>query len=70
MFEYALMVPANRIGHPPFYGAELKTIQEVITLPVFAIFPVVHLKKSSPWSHLVGFAFIGCRAFFIFHRRT
>ena len=68
LFEYVLMVPANRIGHTQFSGAELKTIQEVITLSVFAVFSVFYLKEPLTWNHLVGFAFIGCGAFFIFHK--
>ena len=67
-FEYVLMVPANRIGHGHFSAAELKTIQEVITLSVFAVFSVLYLKEPLTWNHLVGFAFIACGAFFIFHK--
>lgn len=68
LFEYALQVPANRIGHGHFSAAELKTIQEVITLSVFAIFSVYYLGEPLQWNHLVGFAFIAAGAFFIFHR--
>jgi uncharacterized protein len=67
-FEYCLMVPANRIGHGHFSAAELKTIQEVVTLSVFAVFSVVYLKEPLMWNHLVGFAFIAAGAFFIFHK--
>jgi uncharacterized protein len=67
-FEYCLMVPANRIGHGHFSAAELKTIQEVITLSVFAVFSVLYLKEPLTWNHLVGFAFIATGAFFIFHK--
>lgn len=67
-FEYCLMVPANRIGHGQFSAAELKTIQEVITLSVFAVFSVLYLKEPLTWNHLVGFAFIATGAFFIFHK--
>jgi uncharacterized protein (DUF486 family) len=67
-FEYCLMVPANRIGHGHFSAAELKTIQEVITLSVFAVFSVLYLKEPLAWNHLAGFAFIGLGAFFIFHK--
>jgi uncharacterized protein len=67
-FEYVLMVPANRIGHGHFSAAELKTIQEVITLSVFAVFSVYYLKEPLMWNHLVGFAFIAAGAFFIFHK--
>jgi hypothetical protein len=67
-FEYCLMVPANRIGHGTFSAAELKTIQEVITLSVFAVFSVLYLREPLAWNHLLGFAFIALGAFFIFHR--
>ena len=66
--EYALQVPANRIGHSYFSAAELKTIQEVITLTVFAIFSVYYLKEPLTWNHAIGFAFIALGAFFIFHK--
>ena len=68
LFEYMLQVPANRIGHGHFSAAELKTIQEVITLSVFAIFSVLYLKEPLAWNHPLGFAFIGLGAFFIFHK--
>lgn len=67
-FEYTLMVPANRNGHGYFSAAELKTIQEVITLTVFAVFSVTYLKEPLSWNHLVGFGFIAVGAFFIFHK--
>jgi uncharacterized protein len=69
-FEYCLMVPANRIGSSQFNGAELKTIQEVITLSVFAVFSVFYLKEPLSWNHMVGFGFIAFGAFFIFHKWT
>ncbi|EEW25139.1 DMT family protein [Rhodobacter ferrooxidans] len=67
-FEYVLQVPANRIGSGHYSAAELKTIQEVITLLVFAVFSVTYLKEPLAWNHLLGFAFIACGAFFIFHK--
>jgi len=66
--EYALQVPANRIGHGHFSAAELKTIQEVITLSVFAVFSVFYLKEPLGWNHALGFGFIALGAFFIFHK--
>lgn len=66
--EYALQVPANRIGHGHFSAAELKTMQEVITLTVFAVFSVFYLKEPLSWNHAIGFAFIALGAFFIFHK--
>ena len=68
LFEYMLMVPANRYGYGYFNAAQLKTIQEVITLTIFAGFSVLYLKEPLSWNHLLGFAFIALGAFFIFHR--
>jgi uncharacterized protein len=67
-FKYLLQVPANRIGHGYFSAAELKTIQEVITLTVFAIFSVFYLREPLHWNHLAGFGFIALGAWFIFQR--
>lgn len=67
-FEYVLQVPANRIGYGVYNAAQLKTIQEVITLSVFAIFSVLYLKEPLSWNHLIGFALIAAGAFFIFHK--
>jgi uncharacterized protein len=64
--EYCLAVPANRIGHGTYSAAELKTIQELITLTVFAIFSVVVLKEAITLNHLVGFSLIVAGAFFVF----
>ena len=64
--EYCLAVPANRIGHQVYSAAQLKTMQEVITLIVFAAFSVFWLKESIGWNHLVGFALIAAGASFIF----
>jgi uncharacterized protein (DUF486 family) len=69
-FEYVLQVPANRMGHGVFSAAELKTIQEVITLSVFAVFSVFYLREPLAWNHLVGFALIAGGAWFIFHKWT
>ncbi len=65
-FEYWLAVPANRLGHEVYSAAELKTIQEVITLAVFAGFSVLYLKESFTLNHLVGFAMIAAGAAVIF----
>ncbi|MBZ6078149.1 DMT family protein [Microvirga puerhi] len=65
-FEYWLAVPANRIGSAVYSAAELKTIQEVITLMVFAGFSVFYLKEALSWNHLIGFALIATGAAFIF----
>ena len=66
--EYCLAVPANRYGHGYYSAAELKTIQEVITLAVFAGFSVVYLKEPVGVSQLLGFALIAAGAFFVFQR--
>ena len=67
-FEYCLQVPANRIGYGTFTAAELKTIQEIITLTVFSIFSVLYLHEELKWNYLVGFALMILAAFFIFKK--
>lgn len=67
-FEYCLAVPANRIGSEVYSTAQLKTMQEVITLVVFAGFSVLYLKEPLGWNHLAGFACITLGAYFIFHK--
>ena len=64
--EYCFAVPANRYGHEIYSAAELKTMQEVITLTVFAAFSVLYLGERITSNHLVGFALICGGAFFIF----
>jgi hypothetical protein len=64
--EYMLAVPANRIGHGVYSAAELKTIQEVVTLSVFALFSWLFLKEPLGWNHAVGFGLIAAGAFFVF----
>jgi hypothetical protein len=68
-FEYWLAVPANRIGHGIYSAAELKTMQEVITLLIFAAFSVLYLKEPIGWNHAIGFSLIAAGAFFIFQGR-
>ncbi len=65
-FEYCLAVPANRIGHTVYSAAELKTMQEVITLVVFAIFSVLVLREPITINHVAGFSLIALGAFFVF----
>ena len=67
-FEYCLQVPANRMGHGTFSAAELKTIQEIITLIVFSVFSALYLKEEFKWNYLVGFALIILAASFIFKK--
>ena len=65
-FEYCLAVPANRIGQTVYSAAQLKTMQEVITLIVFAGFSVFWLKESLTWNHAIGFCLIAAGAAFVF----
>jgi uncharacterized protein (DUF486 family) len=65
-FEYCLMVPANRYGSTLYSTVQLKTLQEVITLVVFAGFSVWFLKEDLRWNHAVGFALIAAGAYFVF----
>ena len=67
-FEYCFQVPANRWGYGRFNAAELKTIQEVISLVVFAVFSVTYLREPFRWNYAVGFGLIVCAVFVIFHR--
>jgi hypothetical protein len=66
--EYCFQVPANRWGHAQFTAAQLKTIQEVITLVVFSVFSVMYLKEEFKWNYLVGFSLMISAVFFIFKK--
>jgi hypothetical protein len=66
--EYCLAVPANRWGSAVYTTAQLKTMQEVITLLVFAGFSIAYLKESLGWNHVLGFALIAAGAFFVFQK--
>jgi uncharacterized protein (DUF486 family) len=61
-------VPANRIGSYEFNGAQLKTIQEVITLSVFSIFSITYLGEKFRWNYAAGFGCIVLGAFLVFHK--
>jgi len=65
-FEYCFQVPANRIGYGQFSAAQLKTIQEVITLSVFSVFSIVYLHEHFTWNYLAGFICILGAVYFIF----
>lgn len=67
-FEYCFQVPANRIGSYEFTPAQLKTIQEIITLSIFPIFSFLYLGERLKWNTGVGFVLIVAAAFFIFHK--
>ena len=66
--EYCFQVPANRLGHGKFSAAQLKTLQEVITLTVFCAFSVLYLKEEIRWNHLLGFALMVAASCLIFKR--
>jgi uncharacterized protein (DUF486 family) len=67
-FEYCFAVPANRIGHTVYSAAQLKTMQEIITLLVFAVFSVTFLHEALKWNHAVSFCFLIGAAFFAFEK--
>jgi hypothetical protein len=66
--EYCFQVPANRIGSYQFTTAELKTMQEVITLVVFCVFSIFYLKEPIKWNYIVGFVFMVIAVFFVFKK--
>ncbi|HNY10473.1 MAG TPA: DMT family protein [Candidatus Wallbacteria bacterium] len=66
--EYCFQVPANRIGSYDFSTAQLKTIQEVITLIVFGVFSVTYLKEEFRWNYLIAFSFLICAVYFMFKK--
>jgi len=69
LFEYILMVPANRLGYVNgFNGFQLKITQEVITLVVFAVFAILYLKEPFHWKYLVSFMFILGAVYFAFKK--
>ena len=65
--EYCFQVPANRVGSYQFSTAQLKTIQEIITLAVFAVFSVIYLQEQFRWNYVVAFGFLVCAVFFMFY---
>ncbi|SRR5208337_2618240 len=67
-FEYCFQVPANRIGSYEFTVVQLKTIQEVITLTVFAVFSVVYLDAELKWNYFVGFGLLVAAVYVIFKK--
>ncbi|MCC6667379.1 MAG: DMT family protein [Polyangiaceae bacterium] len=66
--EYCFAVPANRIGHGTYSAAQLKTLQEIITLAVFAAFSALYLREPLGWRQLVGFGFVALGGFFVFDK--
>ena len=67
-FEYCFQVPANRIGSYEFTPAQLKTIQEIITLSIFPVFSILYLGDRFKWNYGVGFALIVAASIFVFHK--
>lgn len=67
-FEYCFQVPANRIGSYQYTTAQLKTIQEVITLVVFVVVSIFYLKEEMKWNYIVGFCFLIGAVFFVFKK--
>ncbi|MBC6943046.1 MAG: hypothetical protein DWB45_10015 [Xanthomonadales bacterium] len=65
-FEYCLQVPANRLGYAVYTPAQLKALQEIITLLVFSVFSVLYLGSALRWNHAVGFALLVAAAYFLF----
>jgi hypothetical protein len=68
LVEYCFQVPANRMGSYHFSTAQLKTIQEVITLAVFVVFSLFYLKEEFKWNYLAGFLCIIAAVFFVFKK--
>ena len=66
--EYCFAVPANRIGHGTYSAAQRKTLQEIITLAVFAAFSALYLREPLGWRQLVGFGFVALGGFFVFDK--
>ena len=66
--EYCFQVPANRIGSYEFSVAQLKTIQEVITLTVFTVFSILYFHEELKWNYFAGFALIVAAVFVIFKK--
>ena len=66
--EYCMAVPANRLGSEVYSAAQLKTMQEVITFLVFAVFSYFYLKEPITLSQGFGFTLIAAGAFFVFHK--
>ena len=64
--EYCMAVPANRWGSAVYTTAQLKTMQEVITLMVFAGFSILYLKEPMTLNYVIGFVLIAGGAYFVF----
>lgn len=67
-FEYCFQVPANRIGHLTFSAAQLKIMQEAITLSVFVVFSLLYLKEPFKWNYAISFVLVLAAVFFAFKK--
>ncbi len=67
-FEYCFQVPANRIGYGTFTAAQLKVIQEVITLLVFGVFSIFYLREDLKWNTIVSFLLVLGAVYFAFRK--
>jgi uncharacterized protein len=67
-FEYCFQVPANRLGSAQFTTPQLKIVQEVITLAVFAVFSILYLKESLRWNHAAAALCMVGAVYFVFRR--
>ncbi|MBI4831831.1 MAG: DMT family protein [Candidatus Lindowbacteria bacterium] len=66
--EYCFQVPANRLGHYQFSAAQLKTLQEVVTLVVFCVFSILYLREDLKWNYVVGFLMVLGAVFCVFKK--
>jgi uncharacterized protein (DUF486 family) len=66
-FEYLLQVPANRIGAARFSPVQLKVMQEIITISVFAVFTTLYFGSHLRWNHAAAAVCLVGAAFFVFH---
>ena len=68
-FEYCFQVPANRFGHGAFSLAQLKILQEVITLVVFSVFSILYMKEGLRWNYAAAFFMMVGAVFFVFQSK-
>lgn len=68
--EYCFQVPANRLGHGTYNAAQLKTMQEIITLVVFSAFSILYLKEEFRWQYAAAFVLIVAAGWLVFSGRS
>ncbi len=66
--EYCFQVPANRIGHGTYSAAQLKIMQEVITLVVFSVFSILYLREGLKWNYIAAFLMLIGAVFLVFKK--